>query len=166
MGMLVNVLAIQASPCDTQSACVHWQMTCRSPVEDWAVVDDWTPCAIGAAPSAFDSNRSLPMSHLLHTEAACEKDNGLHLDARSQAQSAGNATKENGAAHAIKQQDPVSLLEVNSQRLRMLCSNTDKRMYSNVWECFTEDIAVDSADEQAKQTLTGLPLIGGAVRVL
>ena len=141
-------------------------MACRSSNEDWGVVDDWTPCAIGAAPSAFDLNGSLSMFHVLHTEAACEIDNAPHLDARPQAQSAGDAAKTDRAAHAIKQQHPTSPLPVNSQRMHMLCSNTDNSLYSNVWECFTEDMAVDSADEQAKQRLTSLPPVGKAVKVL
>lgn len=145
---------------------------CRTADGGWGTAEDWLPCAIGAAPSAFDINGALSMPQLPDTGVAridgtlaC----GPAVDSRSTDDKIHtNTTKQAPlsceAPHAGRKQERISLVAVDRSRINMLCSDTGETPYSSVWDAFAED--AETADKQPQSALTSLLPLGTTVKVL
>lgn len=138
-------------------------MLFRSHDQGWESVEDWTPCAIGAAPSAFDCNGMLPCCQQPDTNVICDDAGVPPLGLASDAQPSRNAASKTSTAKHTESEDttlsrqeadPGDSQAVDSQRVSMLCADIYEGVYSNVWESFTDVVQTD--DKQSKPGLRSL----------
>ena len=142
--------------------------------QDWELVTDWTPCAIGALPSAFDPNGcqptfppARPPTALDVSQAAVSKPQPNAMTFAVQSSLPSYQTQQLG-------EEPVDLAvsEEVSFRLGLVSetypasmSSRDECMYTEYWQRF-QDNAVDVVQPVSTcETLDHMPL-RKAVKVL
>ena len=135
-------------------------------------MEDWTPCAIGAAPSAFDCNGALSCCQQPDTDVTPNDAVIAHVSLPPDAQpSRGAASQRSTAQHmhtdtplSRQMADPVERQPIDSQRVSMLCADADEEVYLNVWESFAYDIQTDN--KQSKPSLSSLITYPKTIKVL
>ena len=140
--------------------------------QDWEVVADWTPCAIGALPSAFDPNGSQPRFPPVQPPTALDVSQAAV--SKPQPSAMNFALQSSNPSCQIQQPEEVPVdsavseevslrLGVVSQAYPAEISSSNEQLYTDYWQRFQDNV-VDVA--QPISTSEALDPMRKAVKVL
>lgn len=137
---------------------------------------EWTPCAIGALPCAFDPNGRQPSFNGVHTSTLSPESLAKTVNAQPSAMAfAVQSSKPSGGAQSQKSNEQQAALDVVAEVSTSLgvvsemesvdaSSQDDVPLYSDYWQRFTE-CAQEADNAKPKSTVSLIPC-RKAVRVL